>query len=58
MESVGDEGCKLYVLQLDDLEKLMEEEAVIGTRILQTVAKGLSQRLRRVSAELTALESV
>lgn len=56
--AVADEDCELYVLQLDDLEKLMEEDAVIGTRILQTMAKGLSQRLRLVSAELTALESV
>jgi sulfate permease, SulP family len=56
--AVADEDCELYVLQLDDLEKLMEEDPVIGTRILQTMAKGLSQRLRLVSAELTALESV
>ena len=56
--AVADEDCELYLLQLDDLEKLMEEDAVIGTRILQTMAKGLSQRLRLVSAELTALESV
>ncbi len=43
---------------MEDIEKLMEEDAMIGTRILQTMAKGLSRRLRQVSAELTALESV
>jgi CRP-like cAMP-binding protein len=56
--AVADEDCELYVLQMEDLEKLMEEDAMIGTRILQTMAKGLSRRLRLVSAELTALESV
>ena len=56
--AVADEDCELYILQLDDLEKLMEEDAEIGTRLLKTIAKGLSRRLRLVSAELTALESV
>jgi len=56
--AVADEDCELYVLQLDDLERLMEEDTIIGSRILQTIAKGLSQRLRLVSAELTALEAV
>ena len=56
--AVADQDCELYVLQMEDIEKLMEEDAMIGTRILQTMAKGLSRRLRRVSAELTALESM
>lgn len=56
--AVADQDCELYVLQMEDLEQLMEEDPVIGARILQTMAKGLSRRLRRVSAELTALESV
>ena len=56
--AVADMDCELYVLQMADLEKLIREDAMIGTRILKTMAKGLSQRLRLVSAELTALESV
>ena len=56
--AVADEECELYILQMEDLENLIREDAMIGTRILQTMAKGLSRRLRLVSAELTALESV
>ena len=56
--AVADEDCELYVLQMDDLEKLMGEDAMTGTRILHAMAKGLSQRLRLVSAELSAVESV
>jgi CRP-like cAMP-binding protein len=56
--AVADEDCELYVLKMDDFENLMEEDATIGTRIFATMAKVLSQRLRKVSGELTALESV
>lgn len=56
--AVADEDCELYVLKMEDLEKLIQEDAMIGTRILQTMAKVLSQRLRTASAELTALEAV
>jgi CRP-like cAMP-binding protein len=35
--AVADEDCELYVLQMEDLQKLMEEDAMIGTRILQTM---------------------
>jgi len=43
---------------MDELEKLMEKDITIGTHILHTMAKGLSRRLRLVSAELSAVESV
>ena len=56
--AVADVDCELYILQMDDFEKLIEEDAMIGTRILKTMAKGLSRRLRLVSAELTAFETV
>jgi CRP-like cAMP-binding protein len=56
--AVADMDCELYVLQMEDLEKLIQEDPMIGTQILKTMAKGLSQRLRLISAELTALESV
>ncbi len=56
--AVADEDSELYVLRMDDLEALIREDAVIGARILQAMAKRLSQRLRLVSAELTAIESI
>ncbi len=56
--AVADEDCELYVLQMDELERLMMKDAMIGSRILHAMAKGLSRRLRLVSAELSAVESV
>ena len=55
--AVADETCELYVLEMNDLEKLLTEDAMIGTRLLHAMAKGLSQRLRIVSSELSAVES-
>ena len=57
-DAVADEDCELYVLQLDELEKLMQEDASTRARILHAMARGLSQRLRLLSAEMSALESV
>ncbi len=56
--AVADEDCELYVLQMDELERLMMKDTMIGSRILHAMAKGLSRRLRLVSAELSAVESV
>lgn len=56
--AVADEDCELYVLQMDELEKLIREDTATGTRILHAMARGLSQRLRLVSAEISAVESV
>ena len=55
--AVADVDCELYVLKMQDIKKLIQEDAMIGTHILRVLAKGLSQRLRLVSAEVTALES-
>ena len=57
-DAVADEDCELYVLQMDDLEKLMREDTSIGARIFNAMARGLSQRLRLLSAEMSAMESV
>ena len=56
--AVADEDCELYELQMDKLEALMAQDPGIGTRILHAMARGLSQRLRLISAELSAVESV
>jgi CRP-like cAMP-binding protein len=55
--AVADEACNLFVLEMDDLEKLVTEEPMIGACLFHAMAKGLSQRLRELSAELSALES-
>lgn len=56
--AVADEACELYVLEMAHLETLLSGNAMIGTQLRRAMAKGLSRRLRLVSAEVTALESV
>jgi len=56
--AVADEPCELYMLEMDSLTRLLAEDPMIGTRLLHAMARGLSQRLRVLSAELSALQSV
>ncbi len=56
--AVADEDCDVYVLSMQNLGELMKEDVSIGTRILYAVGRGLSQRVRLLSAEISALESV
>lgn len=54
--AVANEACELYRLEMGDLEKLLAEDAMVGTRLLHAMARGLSQRVRILSSELSALE--
>jgi len=56
--AVADEDCELYALHISDIEALIQKDAQVGTRLLQAMARGLSLRLRLVSAELSAFESM
>ena len=57
-DAVADEDCTLYVLGMNELENLIQEDAAIGVGILQAMARGLSQRVRLLSAEMSAMEAV
>lgn len=56
--AVADEECELYAIQMDDIEELIRKDVQVGTRLLHAMARGLSRRLRLVSAELSAMESI
>lgn len=56
--AVADEDCELYAIQMDDIEELIQKDVQVGTRLVHAMARGLSQRLRLVSAELSAIESM
>jgi len=56
--AVADEDCELYAIHMDDIEELIQEDVHVGTRLVHAMARGLSQRLRLVSAELSAIESM
>ncbi len=56
--AVADEDCDLYILQQEELERILQEDPATGAQIMHALAKGLSQRLRLLSAELSAMESI
>ena len=55
--AVADEDCELYVLQMDDLAKLMKEDASTALSSLCD-GEGPFPRLRLLSSEISAMDSV